>query len=149
MDMGDITTIRKLARQFRRALEQSLPKITPIAFRRFPCGSCNDTCILLGRYLRETGFGTLDYVSGEREGHTHGWLRKREVIVDITADQFLDQAEPVIVTTDASWHQEFDPGEPRPFDSQVPAPEYKTELDAAHVAVVASLPGQYRPSGSR
>jgi hypothetical protein len=38
---------------------------------------------------------------------SRAWLEQRGVIVDITADQFLEISEPVIVTTNRSWHDRF------------------------------------------
>ena len=46
------------------------------------------------------------YIFGKRyrdAGHdTHAWLEMNELIIDITGDQF--DREPVVVTTDRSWH---------------------------------------------
>jgi hypothetical protein len=75
----------------------------------FPRGACGDASILLGEYLHRQGQDVLDYVAGERESdlYSHAWLEKDGLIVDITADQFEGVSEPVIVTYDRTWHQQF------------------------------------------
>jgi hypothetical protein len=56
-----------------------------------------------------------EYAAGEREPdlHSHAWLECDGLIADITADQFEDVDEPVIVTRDRSWHAQFVYPEPR------------------------------------
>ena len=78
----------------------------------FPLGSCGDVAILLGQYLHDAGLGTWRYVSWERPRgdygfESHGWIELHGVIADITADQFLEANEAVIVTPDSSWHNSF------------------------------------------
>jgi hypothetical protein len=46
-------------------------------------------------------------VVGWREGYSHAWIEADGVIVDITADQFQDISERVIVTTCSPWHGSF------------------------------------------
>ncbi len=35
---------------------------------------------------------------------THAWVERYGLIVDITADQFPDVSEPVVLTTNRTWH---------------------------------------------
>lgn len=42
-----------------------------------------------------------------RDGNSHAWLRREDLIVDITADQFPDQHQPVIVERRSRWHASF------------------------------------------
>ena len=75
--------------------------------RSFPRGACGDASRLLGIYLESLGLGKWTYVQGQAGGQrfaTHAWVEQDGLIVDITADQFDDVAEPVIVTRDRSWH---------------------------------------------
>ena len=110
--MRDLARIRELAAFFRTAIELCDRKRLPITFKEFPLGSCGDAAILLGTFLKEEGAGTFTYMVGQRgEGndrHSHAWLEDDGVIVDITADQFLDMTERVIVTTHSCWHKTFD-----------------------------------------
>lgn len=64
---------------------------------------------LLGTYLIEHGFGPFDYALGERGSLwcTHAWLRRGQLDVDITADQFADAPGPIIVCVKSSWHRTF------------------------------------------
>lgn len=45
--------------------------------------------------------------SEEANLKSHGWPERCGVIVDITADQFSDKTETVIVTDDPTWHRSF------------------------------------------
>jgi hypothetical protein len=93
--------------RFRAAMESGV-LANFVQFAEFPRGSCGDTCLLLGRWLRERGFGDWDYVSG-RHGHvTHAWLRHGTLIIDITADQFGDRDNAIFISSDDLWHRQFD-----------------------------------------
>ncbi len=87
-----------------RCDRQDLP-----TFRDFPRGSCGDASILLGEYLHQNDGGIWDYVGGERDSdlHSHAWLEKDGLILDITADQFDGMDEDCIVSRDSSWHLQF------------------------------------------
>jgi hypothetical protein len=107
-DTGDMQTeIRLAAARFRRALEQG--GLVGVSFASFPRGACGDSSELLGEYLRDSGFGHWTYVSGAIHNpfQSHAWIERDGVIVDITADQFDDMDQPVIVTVDRSWHDRF------------------------------------------
>lgn len=128
------TQIRVAAARFRLAIQQAKDKLGE-SFRYFPLGACGDASVLLGMYLTEEGFGEFEYVSGERyfeeeERHaTHAWLAQGSLIVDITADQFYEIDNPVMVTRVSEWHSGFE-GRPRhiaharAYDDQIEA-DYK------------------------
>jgi hypothetical protein len=86
-----------------------------VSFEKFPRGSCGDAALLLGTYLIEQGFGVFAYITGGRgrrspepdTWQSHAWLRQGDVIVDVTADQFPEVTEAVIVTTTSPWHATF------------------------------------------
>jgi len=105
----DLDGIQSVASRFRKAIEACDRSMLPISFEEFPLGSCGDVTPLLGTYLIEHGFGTFDYILGERgeSGHTHAWLRRGQLDVDITADQFADAPKVVIVCVDSAWHRTF------------------------------------------
>jgi len=52
-------------------------------------------------------------VLGERGDHqantwsSHTWLEKQNLVVDITADQFPEISDKVIVCLDSEWHRQF------------------------------------------
>jgi hypothetical protein len=137
--MDEVSRLREVVTQFRAAIDRSLSAITVISFRRFPQGSCGDAALLLGRYLRETGFGNPVYISGKRAEYSHGWLQLGNVIIDITADQFFDISESVIVTTDDTWHRQFEPWIHRHCDDTTCIAEHKNDLDAAYQVIVTKL----------
>ncbi len=106
-DESQITTLQMIASEFRRAILSCDPGTLPVTLQRFPCGACGDAALLLVKYLEEQGFGQFDYMLGQRDDHSHAWLRRGKLIIDIAADQFTDQPASVIVTTDNSWHRSF------------------------------------------
>jgi hypothetical protein len=73
----------------------------------FPRGACGDSALMLGQYLFESGLGKWQYRSGMRDGYTHAWIDQDGLIVDITADQFDEISEPVIVARRSAWYQTF------------------------------------------
>lgn len=110
-----IEQIRQRAQAFRRALERVAPQSAASALQQFPHGSCGDVSELLGTYLRERNFGDFDYVwaqkyrTGDGGGYmSHAWLQQGDLIIDITADQFPEMSEPVIVGVETAWHRSFE-----------------------------------------
>ena len=103
--------IRHQVSEFRGAIERCDPSTLPIRLQDFPRGSCADATLLLGTYLAEIGVGTFEYVEGDRgEGckpASHAWLEGGGLIIDITADQFAEVSEPVIIAETSAWHQTF------------------------------------------
>jgi hypothetical protein len=133
--------VRLAAARFRNAIERC-PRNDLPTLRSFPRGSCGDASILLGEYLHQAGHGQWDYVAGERELdlHSHAWLEHDEMIVDITADQFDDVTEPVIVTSDRSWHRQFSYPEPRhPALIDTYDPATRTTLLEVYTRVLAVM----------
>lgn len=120
------------ATRFRYALEQCQPFARKPAFcslavmASFPNGCCKVSSQLLARYLVEQRVIPREHilfsVNGCRmpinkqwtgddeygnENQTHAWLETGDTIVDITADQFPDQSQKVIVTSNRLWHDLF------------------------------------------
>lgn len=96
-----------LSAKFREAILQSNKNMLPETLRNFPSGACGDASLLLGDYLYSLGYSNIDYVCGWRSHQSHAWIEIDGTIIDITADQFPDKNEAVIVTTDKSWHNQF------------------------------------------
>jgi hypothetical protein len=96
-----------LARRFRDAIEATPSNQLPITMQSFPHGACGDAAVLLGHFLKAQGLGAFDYVLGKREDHTHAWIQHGEIIIDITADQFPEIDEAVIVSATSAWHERF------------------------------------------
>lgn len=94
--------------KFRKAINRTPKENLSIRFKEFPNGSCGDTCLILGSYLHDSGFGVFNYVCGERNEWSHAWLEKNGIIVDITADQFEDCNIDVYVGEKNSFYQSFD-----------------------------------------
>jgi len=103
----DLDHLKEVVSQFRHAIEACDQAHLPAAFQDFPAGSCGDTTLLLAKFLEQNGFGHFDYVFGAQEGKTHAWLQKAGLIIDITADQFADMDQAVIVEYGSVWHDGF------------------------------------------
>lgn len=131
--------------KFRRALENCPKNLLPISFERFPIGSCGDATLLLGKYLQKKGFGDFDYILGESgthsddTWHSHAWLQKGELIIDITADQFADFEQPVIVTINSPWHKKYRIKDVHPADYEIYDDYTKATLAVAFHSVCKFL----------
>lgn len=109
----DQTELRKTATAVRQIFEETEPKSDDDPFRDFPSGACGPAAELLGRYLKQVIGLDAGYVKGTRpDGQTHAWLQVNGTIIDITADQFGQDA--VIVTQESPWHDEWNASPPRP-----------------------------------
>lgn len=95
------------ARQFRDAIKRTPANQLTITMQNFPAGACGDVVLLLGHYLKAQRLNAFDYVLGERDGHSHAWLQQGMLVVDITADQFAEVDESIIVTIESVWHSAF------------------------------------------
>jgi hypothetical protein len=102
---------RDATSHFRTALEQG---VRLSSLTDFPTGPCGDACELLGQYMSDSGLGTWSYRDGVQPDpfFTHAWIERDSLIVDITADQFHDVSDPVLVTTDRTWHDTRFPSPP-------------------------------------
>ncbi|MCX6164801.1 MAG: hypothetical protein NTU73_08095 [Ignavibacteriae bacterium] len=107
MDFNNFKNLFLEVLKFRRAIENCNKNLLPVSLQSFPTGSCGDASLILAHYLKEKRFGEFDYILGGRMGKSHGWLAQGEIIIDITADQFEDNNESVIVTINSKWHDEF------------------------------------------
>lgn len=103
----DAEPIRIAATSFRAALESGGLRLGSLA--AFPRGSCGDVCELLGQYLIDSGLGEWRFCVGfrDRPSGTHAWLEQAGLILNTTADQFIEIDAPVILTRDRAWHDQF------------------------------------------
>jgi hypothetical protein len=103
--------LKKLAAQFRAAIESCPKDLLPIRFARFPFGSCGDTCLLLSKWLEEKGQSGFVYVEGIRgkgsNVQSHAWLERDGIVVDITGDQFGPDQPSVYVGPRSPLHNAF------------------------------------------
>lgn len=127
--------LRRLATKFRAALLACDKNALYITLQQFPCGACGDASYLLARYFADQGCGEFEYVLGERrpDFHSHAWLEKDGLIIDITADQFEGMDTPVLVTSDHSWHHQFDEED-----------RHVANFERYDAATVANLRSSYR-----
>lgn len=109
-----IDVVREVARAVRCAIERAPRDKLPITFASFPRGSCGDTALVLGTYLAaDCGIPGFQYVCGDRGSKlddtwsSHAWLECNGLVVDVTADQFSDAPDAVIVEDPSHWHLSF------------------------------------------
>lgn len=108
----DIELITETAIIYREAIERCRFDLG-LTFKRFPRGSCGDATPLLGSYFIDLRIFEFDYYCGDYGSHadgtwsSHAWLQKDDIVVDITADQFQDVNDKVIVSTNSDWHRKL------------------------------------------
>jgi hypothetical protein len=105
----DVERVRSLATAFRNAIEKCERSKLPASFGQFPHGSCGDTVLLLGAFFIDKLGVTFGHVYGEwgtsvEDFATHAWIERNGVVIDITADQFNEIDERVIVRRKSDWH---------------------------------------------
>jgi len=135
----DLDILRSACVRFRRALEACDRQLLPCTFENFPRGACGDTTYLLAKFLEESGFGSFDYVLGERGTWFHAWLQQGDVIVDITGDQFDDMPEAVFISRASSWHRQFSPEVQHVADFEKFGEPARATLRMAYQAAMESL----------
>jgi hypothetical protein len=140
-----LARIKSEAVRFRRAFEKCDPNRLPDTLKQFPRGACGDAVLLLAEFLGEQGIGirTFTYVCGERQGarirEFHTWLEIDGVIVDITADQFPEITETVIVTRHSAWHRTFKHRERKNADYRIYGEPTISTLGNAYNAIFNEL----------
>lgn len=109
-----LAKVRELAQRVRTAIQSIPPTERPEEFSNFPKGACGSSSLILGAVLVDNGHTNFQYVCGERPSPdgtqivSHAWLADGELIVDITADQFSDAPEAVVVAVTSTWHKSFE-----------------------------------------
>jgi len=101
--------VRRCAEQFRAAVVSGPPEFYLPYWTDFPDGCCGDAALLLGMYLANEGFGEPEYVAGNRGEWSHAWVELGGLVVDVTADQFDDEDQAVVVrAAPSAWHSGFE-----------------------------------------
>jgi hypothetical protein len=113
------TKVREIAVAFLKAIQTSDLSASAIGeeaylrMKDFPRGACSEMTEMMGIFLRERyNLDPIVLVSaqieeGERWSGTHRWLEYDGLIIDITADQFFDHNEPVIVARESTFHSRY------------------------------------------
>lgn len=120
--------LEEAATLFRKAIESIHYSEFPVECQlrySFPGGACGDTSLLLGKYLLEHYNIDCEYVCGScliegKENSTHAWLEKSDFKIDITADQFDDINERVIVSKSHSLYVYYEFDESRKISEYFP-----------------------------
>jgi hypothetical protein len=123
-----ILRLKQLAREFRTAILCLEPGTPELAINDFLFGVPSDANLLLSKYLQVNGFDGIEYVVGQRgDGQQHAWLEIKDVVIDISADQFIDGPQfrpvpsllddaPIGVTVElgSKWHAQLKEERRRP-----------------------------------
>ena len=119
-----------VANQFRKGLEKyfrlhpektfSTNFVDPLR-GKFPTDHCKAASHAFACYLvTELNYpkSEIAYVWGTRNLETHGWLKCGDYFVDLTADQFPDNHNSVLIVPASSskWHSTFSPHHSSPFE---------------------------------
>ncbi|MCO7188529.1 MULTISPECIES: hypothetical protein [unclassified Pseudoalteromonas] len=105
--------LEQLATEFRDAIEKLIASDTSIStygFKaRFPHGQCLNSSQMLATYLKDKGIEDVSVISGTIGNmDSHAWVTVKDLIVDITADQFEDYAYPkAFVATESNLHSAY------------------------------------------
>lgn len=115
LDEASQNQIKTIAAAVRHAIENCSRDELP--WPAFPRGACGDTCNVLAQVLHDEGFEGAEYICGNKYSSdgspsSHAWLRFNGLIVDITADQFPEVADKVIVTSASKWHKNWEEDRP-------------------------------------
>lgn len=98
----DQKLLYNLAVRFRMAIEiaKEAGEVNEY-IREFPIGQCGHISDIFSQYLIDAGLGPVIYVNGtyygdeEEERCSHTWLEIGDKLVDLTADQFKFNKEPL------------------------------------------------------
>jgi hypothetical protein len=105
----DLICVAKTCRDaFERADLSSAPGYLP----QFPRFCCEWAASIIGYFLQdECKLHPIRICASravpDRQDAGHHWIEVNAIIIDITADQFPDQSEPVMVLKDSKWHQSW------------------------------------------
>ncbi|USD30057.1 hypothetical protein J8Z24_08305 [Pseudoalteromonas sp. SCSIO 43201] len=110
--------IERIAREFRYAINEAISESGYVGgeLDTFPIASCEVTSQMLGLYLLELGYENVIATFNQRPkrepseigSDSHVWLVVNgSVIVDITADQYDDCINEVVVSENSKFHQTF------------------------------------------
>jgi hypothetical protein len=114
-DDDGVKRLREEATRVRRAIEQTeRDERTAGNLASFPRQCCDHGMSLLALHLSRLGFSGLKRAKGERRPPDdypvfHVWLRWKDVLLDITADQFGEGLPPVVVDRRSPWHEAWKP----------------------------------------
>ena len=118
----ELIQLSKLALAFSTAINAVPVEGRPIGMHSFPRGACGDASLLLGAYLVDKGIGGFEYVCGERGSKSdntwtsYAWLQRGNCVVDLTAGQFDDAPQDIVVADPSEWHSTFDFGRTQEAD---------------------------------
>ena len=140
--------IRELAQAVRDALERADKRRLPLHLQDFPHGSCGDSELLVAKLLRQHNHEpAFDFMNGRRGDGWHAWIQQGGLIVDISADQFDDYAEPVTVVRGSKWHEALRPERRCTADLDAFTGGATREVRAAYRYLLDLMPASARPGG--
>lgn len=137
-----------VATQFREAME-SLNSDLGVTFSHFPSGACGDAVLVLGAHLKDIGLGEFNYMVGNYHGikgdswSSHAWLQGGQLVIDITADQFPDVDDKVIISNNSIWHSALEGRADNLADYRIYDAHTKSTLKRVHSKVLEFIKNKY------
>jgi hypothetical protein len=139
-----VQSVRQTAVLFRKHFVDMPKDLKPFWMANFPRGGCGFMTTLLGNFLSLKGLGMFTYVCRERgeecsqanDWTSHAWLEKDGLIVDVTADQFDDCKDEVIVTSDSDFHRSFVMTTDSPEPLHIIGPGSRPDLVATYEYII-------------
>ncbi len=136
-----------VANQFRKGLEKYFQLHPEKTFStnfmdplrgKFPTDHCKAASFAFACYLvNELNYpqSKIAYIWGTRNSETHGWLKCGDYFVDLTADQFPDNHNPVLIVTSSSskWHNTFSSQRCYPYDLNEDHPFRELEKEVSEL----------------
>lgn len=98
MKNEDLSNLYRIIVEVYNCLLNELSKLNSSVHTRFPHGCCDISSSLLIRILKKEGFDDLKLVRGTNSDNFHHvWVEYKDLIIDLTADQFNEINEPFIL----------------------------------------------------
>jgi len=107
MNDDRLTRLKCLTTSFHGAMNGHDFSDSRLNLQNFPIDCCHHACRLLTMFLFDHGFTDIEKCVGsgpDASAGEHLWIIVEGLIVDITAYQFDETLDEVIVAIDSSWH---------------------------------------------
>ncbi|UCS93286.1 hypothetical protein KZP23_21995 [Echinicola marina] len=94
---------------FRKLMVEKIKTFKHPEFINFPSGSCFASSVLLNHFLINKGYLGFNIVFANLNNKSHSWVQNDQFIIDVTANQFDEIQEEVLVVRKGMdfWHRNF------------------------------------------
>lgn len=148
----DAVRLEQFVSEFREALQAVVGsgRVFNISIsKRFPHACCDDSSLLLARYLSEQGYPGALRIHGRNGGNlneidTHVWLKLNDHLIDITGSQFEGYQQPeILIARENAFLASFEVhDELRVADYRRTKMLPQYDFNEAYDAIVSRIPGR-------